>query len=93
MPYFLYIAMTSVKVLIDFLQLALCINAILSWLPLEEDNIFVVLLEGICAPVLYPARLLVEKSETLSSLPVDVSFIMAYIGLTIIGAVLPVINI
>ncbi len=93
MAYFLYVAVTTVRLLIDILQLALCIHAIVSWLPLDDDNVFVVLLEGICAPILYPARLLVEKSETLSSLPVDISFIITYIGLMIIGAFLPVIRI
>ena len=89
MPYFLYVAMTTVTLLIDLLKLALCVYAVTSWLPLEDDNKFVVLLEGLCAPVLYPARLLVEKSETLSSLPVDISFLITYIGLSIIGAFLP----
>lgn len=91
MSYFLYIAVATVRIFIDFLQLALLANAVISWLPLEDDNTFVVLLEGICAPVLYPARLLVEKSETLSSLPIDISYILTYIALMIIGALLPVI--
>lgn len=91
MSYFLYIAVTTVRIFIDFLQLALLANAVISWLPLDDDNAFVVLLEGICAPVLYPARLLVEKSETLSSLPIDISYILTYIALMMIGALLPVI--
>lgn len=89
MAYFLYIAVTTVRVFIEFLQLALIAYAVTSWLPLDEDNVFVNLLEGICAPVLYPARLLVEKSETLSSLPIDISFILTYFMLTLIGAFLP----
>ncbi len=93
MPYFLYVTVTTVNIFIDFLKLALCVNAVISWLPLDDDNIFVVLLEGICAPVVYPARLLVEKSETLSSLPIDISYILTYVVLMIIGAMLPGISI
>lgn len=93
MPYFLYVTVTTVRILIDFLQLALCINAIISWLPVDDDNVFVLLLDRICAPVLYPARLLVEKSELLSSLPIDISYILTYIALMIIGVFLPVITI
>ncbi len=93
MAYFLYVAVTTVKLLIECIQWALMLHAIVSWLPLDDDNAFMLLLEGICAPVLYPARLLVEKSETLSSFPVDVSFIMTYIALMLIGAFLPDIRI
>ena len=93
MPYFLYVTVTTVRLLIDFLQMALLANAIVSWLPLDDDNIFVVLLDYICAPALLPARILVEKSKTLSSLPIDISYILTYILLMIIGAMLPEIRI
>lgn len=89
MAYFLYVAVNSVSLLIDFLQLALCVNAVISWLPINEDSVFVQLLDMICLPILYPARILLEKSETLSSLPIDISYIITYVALTVIGAFLP----
>ena len=93
MPYFLYATVATVRLMIDFIQLALLINALVSWLPVDDDNVVVRLLEMICAPVLYPARLLVEKSETLSSLPVDISYIITYMGLIIISGFLPTVSI
>ncbi len=92
MSYFLYVSVTTVTLFIELLKIALCLNMIVSWLPLDDDNMFVVLLEGICAPVLYPARVLVEKSMTLSSLPVDVAFIITYIAVMLIGAMLPAVS-
>ena len=91
MPCFLYVTVTTVRLLIDLLQLALCINALISWLPIDDDNVFAQLLDRICTPVLYPARILVEKSDALSSLPIDISYIVTYIALSIAGAMLPVI--
>ena len=93
MPYFLYIAVTTVRIFIEFLKLALCINALISWLPVDDDNVFVLLLDRICAPILYPARLLVEKSEHLSSFPIDISYILTFIALMIIGAFLPIMTV
>jgi len=89
MSYFLYATVTTVRLLIEFLQLALCVNAIISWLPIDDDNTFVRLLEMICAPVLYPARLLLEKSERLSMFPIDLSYILTYIALMLISIMLP----
>lgn len=91
MPYVLYATVTTVRLLIDFLQIALCVNALLSWFPMDDDSVLVRLLDMICAPALYPARLLVEKSRTLSSLPIDISYIITYVGLMLIGVMLPTI--
>ena len=91
MPYFLYVTVTTVRLLIDLLQLALCINALVSWFPVDDENVFAQLLDRICAPVLYPARVLVGKSDALSSLPIDISYILTYIGLSFAGAMLPVV--
>ena len=38
---------------------------------------------------LYPARRLVARSSTLSSMPIDISFIITFIGLSFISALLP----
>ena len=93
MSYFLYATVTTVQLLIGFLKLALLVDAIISWLPVDEDSTFVRLLDMICAPALYPMRLLIEKSETLSSLPIDLSHIFTYFALVIIGELLPNIHI
>ena len=89
MSYFLYATVNTVHLLIGFLKLALLVNAITSWLPVNEDSPFIRLLDMICAPVLYPMRLLIERSETLSSLPIDISYIGTYFALMIIGELLP----
>ncbi len=92
MLYILYVAINLVRALLGFFQLVLCVSAIMSWFPIfDEDNVFVRLLDRICEPLLFPARLLVDKSNFLSSLPVDVSYIVTYIALSLIGAFLPVI--
>ena len=92
MFYFLYVTVNLVRVLLGFFQLVLCVSAILSWFPLfDDDNVFIGLVDRICEPLLYPARLLVDKSGFLSALPIDVSYILTYIALSVIGAFLPVI--
>lgn len=92
MLYFLYVSVNLVRVLLGFFRLVLCVSAIMSWFPIfDEDNVIVDLIDRICEPILYPARLLVDRSGFLASLPIDVSYIITYIALSVIGAVLPVI--
>lgn len=79
-----------VQLILSFLQLALFLSALISWFPIfNGDSVFAQLLYRITEPILYPARLLVEKSEMFSSFPIDMSYIITYFGLSIIGALLP----
>lgn len=90
MLYFAHTVVNLVHLLIGFFQLTLCISAIISWFPIVNyENAFLRLLDRINDPVLYPARRLVARSSTLSSMPIDISFIITFIGLSFISALLP----
>lgn len=79
-----------VQILISFFELTLCISALMSWFPLVSyDNAFIRLLGKINEPILYPARRLVANSRWLSELPIDISFIITFIGLSLISGMLP----
>ena len=85
----LLITVSLVRTLINFFEIILCISALLSWFPVNGDSVFIQLVDRICGVLLYPARILVGKSEFLASLPIDISYIITFIGLSIISSLLP----
>lgn len=92
MLYISYLIINLVQLILSFLELVLFLNALISWFPIfDEGSVFAQLLYRISEPILYPARLLVAKSEMLSSLPIDISYIITFFGLSIIGSLLPAI--
>ena len=65
-------------------------RAVLSWLPfLDEESKLQRFLFAATEPVIIPIRTLLEKSETIANLPIDLSFFVAYFLLILIGMFLP----
>ena len=73
----------TVCVLLSALQLAMTARAILSWFPIEPNKI-TQFLDIITEPVVYPIRKLFEKMNWFQDIPLDMSFMTAYIVLSII---------
>ncbi|MGM9682349.1 MAG: YggT family protein, partial [Eubacteriales bacterium] len=70
------------------LQFAMLLRAILSWFPME-DNKFTNFLYALTEPVIYPVRALFEKMNWFQNLPIDISFLVAYILISVISMLLP----
>lgn len=67
-------------------------RAIMSWLPIDEDSNIANFLYAMTEPVIYPVRKLLERIESLNNLPIDISFIVSFMLLSIIQMLLPVIS-
>ena len=76
MLYAVEIIKSIVIILLTVVQFAMLIRAILSWFPI--DNRFVDFLHAITEPFIVPVRLLFEKMNWFSGLPIDVSFFVTY---------------
>ncbi len=72
-----------VILLLTAVQLAMLVRAILSWFPMD-DNKFTDFLFGITEPFIYPVRLLFEKLNWFQNLPIDISFMVTYLLLSVI---------
>ncbi len=79
----LQIVANVVVLLLTAIQLAMLVRAILSWFPMD-DNKFTDFLYGITEPVIYPVRMLFEKMNWFQNLPIDISFMVTYLLLTIV---------
>ncbi len=89
---FIYVFTTLVNVVLSVLQLLLVARAILSWLPTDGESRLVGFITMLTEPVVLPVRLLLEKSDTLAGLPVDVSCLTTYMILSTVQIMLPTVN-
>ena len=83
-----YVLMTTVRVLLIAIQLLMLARAILSWLPLDEDNPVEDFLYALTEPVIAPVRALIECFGWFEGLPLDMSFFITFILLSILTAIL-----
>ncbi len=81
----LYILQMTLSVLLGALELLMLGRAILSWLPLEEDNALVRFLHVMTEPVIAPVRLLLERMNLFQGLPIDMSFFVTFILISILS--------
>lgn len=86
--YFLSWLLTSIYYLVELLSILIVVRALVSWLPLSEDNKFNNFLVIMTEPIMDPIRRLLYKFEFARELPVDFSPIVAIILLGIISSLL-----
>ena len=86
--YFIYFIVNLVRILLFIVQAAMLFRAILSWFFMEDDNRVMSILYAVTEPFISPVRALFEKMGWFRNLPVDISFFVTYILLSIIGMML-----
>lgn len=74
--------------LIEFLQLAMLVRAVLSWLPLSDDNKIEAFVYGITEPIIYPVRVILERFDGLANFPLDIPFFLTFIILSLLSSIL-----
>ena len=91
MPAICYVIITIVKILITALLFAMMLRALMSWMPDMEDTKFSNFLYTLTEPVVLPVRMLFERMRWFENSPLDISFLVAYLLLAILSAILGVI--
>lgn len=76
-----------VIIFLTAVQFAMLARAIMSWFPV--DNKAVDFLYAVTEPFIYPVRALFQKMNWFTGLPIDIAFLVSYIILSVITAVLP----
>lgn len=80
----LYVVATTVRFLIVVIQFLMLARAIISWLPVDEDNSIVSFLYAVTEPVVAPVRTLIERFGWFEGLPIDMSFMITFMLLSIL---------
>ncbi|MBQ7821601.1 MAG: YggT family protein [Clostridia bacterium] len=84
----LYLLTDIIDVFLSVVLFMMLLRAIMSWLPLSQDNPIEEFLFRVTEPFIFPVRAIVERFESLSSLPIDISFFISFILLSIVVDVL-----
>lgn len=79
-----YVITSTVRTIVAALELLLFARAILSWLPVDEDNPIVSFLYSVTEPVLMPVRSLIERFGWFDGMPFDMAFMITYILLALL---------
>ncbi|MBQ2999388.1 MAG: YggT family protein [Clostridia bacterium] len=87
MPTVLTVVTDIVVLLLLGIQIAMMLRAILSWFPIDSNK-FVDFLYAITEPFIVPIRLLFEKLGWFQNLPIDISFMVSYLLLSLLSFVL-----
>ena len=83
-----YIFTSVVNLFISAMLLLMLIRAILSWLPINDEHPIVEFLYAVTEFVVAPVHALLYHFEWIRNFPMDISFLVAYLILTIIQVVL-----
>lgn len=88
MEEFVYVFTSLVCYFLQALQFCMLIRAVLSWFPLDDDNKFLIFIESITEPVIFPVRAVFDRIPFFANFPLDLSFLVSYILLSIVSGIL-----
>ena len=83
-----FIVVSILVVFIDIIQIAMFVRAILSWVGIGRNSKILFYLYFVTEPIIMPVRKLFKKMNWFGRLPIDISFLVTYILLSIISAIL-----
>lgn len=91
MDLFVKLIIGIAQAMLATLEIAMLIRAILSWLPIGDDNVFVRFVTMLTEPIVAPIRALFARMNWFQNIPIDISFLVAYILLSVVSTVLGVV--
>ena len=91
MELFVKLVIGIAEAILFVLELAMLIRAILSWLPIREDNPIVLFVTMLTEPIVAPIRALFERMNWFQNIPIDISFFVAYLLLSAVSTVIGVV--
>ena len=86
---FLYIFVETISVLLTVIEFLIVFRVLLDWIAFGDESHLSVFLYTVTEPFLAPARLIIEKVEFLRSMPIDFSYFISIILISIIQTLLP----
>jgi len=79
-----YVISTTLIFLLSVIQFLMLARAILSWFPIDEDSNIVRFLMATTEPVITPVRVLLDRFGLFEGMPIDMSFLITFIILSMI---------
>ena len=88
MDLFLTLLIGTASALVTVIELCFLVRAVLSWLPISEDNVILAFTHMVTEPIVAPIRMLFEKLGWFQNMPIDISFLVAYFVLIAVSGTL-----
>lgn len=92
MDLFVTIVARTALALLFALELCMLIRAILSWFPIKDDNPILLFVTMVTEPIVAPIRAFFDHFGWFRNIPIDISFFVAYILLSIVSTVIGVVG-
>ncbi len=89
MDFVVYLLISTVRLFLTVEQLLFLVRAILSWLFMEEDSLLTNFLYAATEPLVVPVRKILSHFESLQDFPIDISFMVTVLALSILQLILP----
>ena len=83
-----YVITATLSLLLSAIQLLMLIRAILSWFPMEEDSNLIHFIYMATEPVILPVRSLLDHFGLFEGMPIDMSFFITFMLISIIRMLL-----
>ncbi len=80
-----YVITATLSLLLSAIQILMMIRAVTSWLPIDEDSAFVRFVYFTTEPVITPVRLLLSRFGLFEGFPIDMSFFITFILLSLLS--------
>lgn len=85
----LYLIARAVQIYLGLVYACMFVRAILSWFMQEEGSFVMGILCMITEPVIAPIRMLLMRIPALQSFPLDISFLVAFLAVSMLQTFLP----
>lgn len=83
-----YVLSGAIQLLIGAVQLLMFVRALLSWFPIDDDNPILQFTTAATEPFIIPVRALLDRFELFASSPVDISFFVTFLLLSLLQSIL-----
>ena len=70
------------------LEICMLIRAVLSWFPVRDDNPILTFVHMVTEPIVAPIRMLFDRMGWFRNMPIDISFFVAYLLLSVLATVM-----
>ena len=79
----------TAQALLAVINVCMLIRAVLSWFPISDDNPILSFVCMVTEPIVAPIRKLFERMGWFQGLPIDISFMVSYLLITVVVMLLP----
>ena len=84
MEIILYVVRTVTSTLLVVLLGAMFVRAIMSWLPTSDGGVLDTISYALTEPLIVPVRMLLERIEWVRNAPLDVSFFVTFLIISLL---------